>query len=367
MLKIRLLGQVQIQFDGCDITKKISNKGIALLAILMMQKNRRISRQELLGLLWPESAEDAAKYNLRYNLWQIKKLIPAGSGGEPFLIVTRDFCAVNGGYLYQCDLCQAAEADLCRIEDISQLEILRDLFAGDFLENQHFSGCDVFEEMIIMQRYSLENKKLDLLKKMIAIYFERELEDQCLTALADCEEMDPYDEKNAERRMLLLVNRGNYSEAMRYYQRFYNKLACDIGVEPSESIKKLAGRIRGREVSRAPVYHLETCCLASVDCYWMAEVLGGLAAVEELHIGDYLSPGQIADLSYIQIAFGEKPETTSLARVVSSFMTLIEGVCSEEKTVEIRIQNIDDMDSVSKEVLGLLRNRCGEKLQVIER
>lgn len=366
MLKLKFLGEIKIQLDQEDISAKISSKGAAMVAILMMQKNKRISRRELLGFLWPESTDDAAKYNLRYNLWQLKKLIPPDGQGEHFLIVTKDFCKVNEAYDFQCDLRQIVEADIDNISDISSLEGLRELLAGDFFENQYFSGCDEFEEMIIMQRYSLENKKLSLLKKMIAVYFDQNLQDKCLAALADCEEMDPYDEENAEKRLLILTSRGNYRDAVRYYQRFCNKLAFDIGVEPSETLKGLAGQIRNQEKKAATVYHLDTRCMKTVECYWMSSVLRALAQIADLRLADYLSPGQMADLSYIEREFGDQPAFTSLARVVDSFLALLTGLCQDQKSMEIKIENPEDMDQVSMEVMALLRELCGTRLVIIE-
>lgn len=75
MLEIKLLGELQLSLNGEDLTSSISSKCAALIALLMAHKNHRMSREELLGYLWPESSEDAAKYNLRYNLWQLKKAL----------------------------------------------------------------------------------------------------------------------------------------------------------------------------------------------------------------------------------------------------------------------------------------------------
>lgn len=73
-LKIKLFGNVTLTLNGTDITAKLSSKSIAIICILMLQKDMRISRQELINYLWPNSSEDAAKYNLRYNMWQQKRL-----------------------------------------------------------------------------------------------------------------------------------------------------------------------------------------------------------------------------------------------------------------------------------------------------
>lgn len=365
MLKIKFLGELKIQLDQKDITDKISSKGAAILAILMMQKNKQITRRKLLGFLWPKSTDDAAKYNLRYNLWQLKKLLTDTETGEPFLIVSKDFCKINRRYAYVCDLCDVAEADIEHIQSPARLEELRELLSRGFFENQYFSGCDEFEEMIIMQRYSLENKKLHLLKKMIEIYYNGKQDEKCLKALQDCEELDPYDETNAEKRIRLLIKSGDCDGAIGYYRRFCSRLALDIGMESPDSLKKLAGKIQTGSEKNSGVYHVEAVCLKSVDCYFMAGVLKGLSQIKELHFTDYLSPGEMADLSYLCREFSKLPQKTSMARVVDSFLTLITGICGNQKSIEIKIENYESIDPISGEVLELLRKKCGTQLVII--
>lgn len=89
MLELNFLGKVRIKLDDQDISSKVSSKSAALLAVLLLQKHKKIDRDKLAGYLWPESAEDAAKYNLRYNLWQLKKLLYSAVQEESFLIVTK--------------------------------------------------------------------------------------------------------------------------------------------------------------------------------------------------------------------------------------------------------------------------------------
>lgn len=41
-------------------------------------------RSDIISYLWSESSDDAAKYNLRFNLWQIKKALVQADGGARF-------------------------------------------------------------------------------------------------------------------------------------------------------------------------------------------------------------------------------------------------------------------------------------------
>ena len=82
MLQIRLFGKPQVICDGTDITPELGNKGCALLCILFLRGGDYYAREKLAAYLWPDSAASAAKYNLRYTLWKIKKSTDIGEGGN---------------------------------------------------------------------------------------------------------------------------------------------------------------------------------------------------------------------------------------------------------------------------------------------
>lgn len=365
MLELKFLGRVKIKLDDQDISSKISNKSAALLAVLLLQEQKKIDRDKLAGYLWPESTEDAAKYNLRYNLWQLKKLLYSEVQEDSFLIVTKTSCQINERFLYHCDLCDALGIDIGAEEDVTKLEHVRAITQEDFFRGQYFAGCDELEELIIMQRYCLENKRLALLKKLVDVYYGKGQETLCLSALQDLEEIDPYDESAAEKRIAILIAQGNYSEAIKYYQNFYNKLAVDIGVQPSDTLKKLVGGIGNREAS-SPVVRIETRCLQSVDCFWMSDVLKQLIEEGSLCLRDYLSEEMLSDLSYIQRRLGRPAFPPSLAVIADAFMELIKGITDGGRRLEIAVCRADAMDSISRDVLQLLRRDCGKSLSVID-
>ena len=154
MLKLKFLGQLKMEYDGKDLTSQVSGKSMALLAILLVERNHQASRRKLISYLWPDSDQEAGRYNLRYNLWQMKKLIPQELSGEHFLIITKDTCRINERFAYTSDLGRILSAQVEHTDDPSELESLYSLFTGDFFGEQTFHGCDEFEEMVV-RRYAL--------------------------------------------------------------------------------------------------------------------------------------------------------------------------------------------------------------------
>ena len=95
---------------------------------------------------------------------------------------------------------------------MARLEKLTGLFRGDFFEDWYFAGCAELDEMIILLRYNLENRKLRLFRKLARLYFDSGRSEKCLKALDVCDELDPYDERHARIRLELLMEEKNISK-----------------------------------------------------------------------------------------------------------------------------------------------------------
>ena len=220
----------------------------------------KAGRSDLIGFLWGESEDDAAKYNLRFNLWQIKKTL-VQADGEPFLLVSKDVVGINPHFSFRCDIVEIEQADPETMDSIGELKHLLSLFRGDFLENCSLHNCDGFLEHIILRRYYLENRKLVVYHRLIHLTYENKLYDDCLQLLSACEEIDPYNEDIAQIRLEILLQRNARREAAQYYQMFYSRLLRDVGVEPSVKLQELSKHLHLQESKepRGRVLHLEVC------------------------------------------------------------------------------------------------------------
>ena len=259
------MGQTQFLLDGVDVSGQISSKSAAILALILMNSSRQMRRSDLIGFLWGESEDDAAKYNLRFNLWQIKKTL-VQADGEPFLLVSKDVVGINPHFSFRCDIVEIEQADPETMDSIGELKHLLSLFRGDFLENCSLHNCDGFLEHIILRRYYLENRKLVVYRRLIHLTYENKLYDDCLQLLSACEEIDPYNEDIAQIRLEILLQRNARREAAQYYQMFYSRLLRDVGVEPSVKLQELSKHLHLQESKepRGRVLHLEVCTVPSL-------------------------------------------------------------------------------------------------------
>ncbi|MBN1887983.1 MAG: winged helix-turn-helix domain-containing protein [Thermoflexales bacterium] len=102
-LSIHLMGSLRVSLDGEPVTGFESNKVRALLAYLAVEANRPHSRDSLLGLLWPDQAERAARRNLAQALFNLRQAIH-DKADVPFLHVSREAIQFNPDSDYWLDV-----------------------------------------------------------------------------------------------------------------------------------------------------------------------------------------------------------------------------------------------------------------------
>src|SRR5437588_10744987 len=84
-LEIRLFGRVALTVEGRPAPRLRSRAGQWLLALLALRRGQEVDRSWLAGTLWPESSESQARYNLRRNLTDLRRVLgpQAGRLGSP--------------------------------------------------------------------------------------------------------------------------------------------------------------------------------------------------------------------------------------------------------------------------------------------
>ena len=89
-LSLSLLGSFQVTLAGEPVTSFESDKVRALLAYLAVEADRPHRRDSLVGLLWPDWPDRAARNNLRHALANLRKAICDRDATPPFLLISRE-------------------------------------------------------------------------------------------------------------------------------------------------------------------------------------------------------------------------------------------------------------------------------------
>ncbi|NLK63865.1 MAG: hypothetical protein GX289_02095 [Tissierellia bacterium] len=391
MLNLHFLGKSKIEYNGKEIEDKLGNKAVALICLLVLNEKRYLSRDKIIGYLWPDSNTDAAKYNLRYNLWLIKKNILEDKNNNSFIKVDTECCSINSKYDYDCDINDIMKfKPSCRDTVDSMLKLKR-LFRGDLLEGCYFNKCDEFNDLIIYERINFEQRKVKILQRLAEVYENDKMYDVCIEVLKEILEIEPYDEKIALKLMDIYRKIGKRALAIKYFNEFSYNLSCSLGIHPSNELRNKYNEIKmsvselgeTSNSAKATVKNTNNIsdikiisyCIKNVDYFWISDVIGKIV---DLGIDDCikkLSEKQLIDLGYIQsdilkfyteeIDMLDYKREVMDVRIINAFVKLLEAVCNERSTTII-ILNKTDMDEISANVVEYLRKIRIKGLNIIE-
>src|SRR5690606_39927667 len=103
-LALCFLGPWQATFAAESPPDFKYDKVRALLAYLAVEADRPHRREALLGMLWPEMPEAAARNNLRQVLATLRKALGERPGEPPFLLASRATVQLNPEASWRLDV-----------------------------------------------------------------------------------------------------------------------------------------------------------------------------------------------------------------------------------------------------------------------
>jgi predicted ATPase/DNA-binding SARP family transcriptional activator len=252
-LSIHLLGPFHVALDGESVTGFESDKVRALLAYLAVEADRPHSRDELAGLLWPDQPDRTARRNLSQALFNLRQTIH-DEADSPFLQVTPRTVQFNLDSDHWLDVAaftahiatgeaqahlrlETCEPCIQRLEQA--VELYREFLAGFFVDDSV-----PFGEWATLQRERLHRQVLDALYYLAGHHeWHRDYERARRYAWRQVE-LEPWREEAHQQLMRLLVRSGQRSAALQQYETCRRILADELGVEPTETTRRLYRRIR---------------------------------------------------------------------------------------------------------------------------
>lgn len=260
-LSLSVLGEFQILKDGVPIQTIESDKVRALLAYLAVEADCAHKRESLIGLLWPDYPDPAARHNLRQALFNLRRALDDHTATPPYLVISRAAIQFNRESDYSLDLVEFDrlypwKRNSGRVRGDSpsitrQLEDMVALYRGEFLQRFYLEDSPEFEEWVLVQRETVHQQMLDVLTHL-ADGFERRGEYQMARCYASRQlELDPWREEAHSQVMRLLALEGQRSAALAQYEICRKVLAEELAAEPSPQTRELYEQIRAGNLNKA--------------------------------------------------------------------------------------------------------------------
>lgn len=241
-LEIRLLGLVEVVPVSGSLPPGMAwRKNIALLAYLACSPRQSCSRDQLIGLLWPEKDESRARHSLNVALHSLRQAL-----GES---------AVESDALHVRLAPGSVGSDLERFlvhEAAARWAEAAALVAGEFLEGFDVPGASAFEDWLSAERTIWRTRSVRALTRAAAEMRERGDLDGALHLAERATALDPQSESAQAEVMLTLALDGGRTAALARYQLFSEQLQERLGASPGEAMAKLAERIRRERVWHLP-------------------------------------------------------------------------------------------------------------------
>jgi DNA-binding SARP family transcriptional activator len=229
-LELSLLGAARVRVNGLDLSFA-TRKAVGLLAFLALEGTT--SRSKLANLLWSDMNEDAARNNLRKEVFRLRET------------ALRDFLEVSASSLglvnVELDVNVFLEA-----EDDLALEV----YNGDFLTGVEISGASAFEDWLEAKRELFKNRFARLLAaravKLEALGDLRAALETRLRLL----ETDPLQESFHREVMRLHWRLGERTPALARFAVLERTLEQELGLKPLPETLALFKNIETSDASQ---------------------------------------------------------------------------------------------------------------------
>ncbi len=233
-ITLSVIGGATLSIGG-DIKTLRGRKARALFAYLVLTESKSVSRDRLAGLLWEDSDTDKAKSSLRQTVSELRSVFDNKSS---CLIIDRQNIGIVSDSV-------SIDVNLV-LADINNGIVPDIMLSRSSITDTILYGFDDigegFQKWLQEFRTGIEQKILGGLaavyKDQTIVYDTRKRMSE--TALL----LDPLQEEACRTLMQLAAQEGDLGTALRAYERLYNTLDEEMGMEPSELTQELAVKIK---------------------------------------------------------------------------------------------------------------------------
>lgn len=241
-LKISMLGNPEVTVDDSTITEQLSQKALGILCYLAKNLDKPISRDKLACLFWDESNIETAKYNLRYNLWSLRKALEDDKKKSQLILTQKETCMLNTSCNIYIDVFEAEKitGTIGKNEEtvsFDHLERVNEIYKGDFLEGFYIKGCAEFNDWVFYERERLQRKYFDVLHRLVEIYKGNKEFLKSIDIMERMLRVNPLQEEIYVELIRIYLASGDRNAALNQYKRCCNTLREELNVGPMESTK----------------------------------------------------------------------------------------------------------------------------------
>ena len=236
--RVSLAGAFDLSRDGRSID--VATPAMRVLAFLALNE-RAVHRSQVASVLWLDSNDERAAGSLRSALWRIRQY------GDELVETTQNCLRIAAGVRVDIRDAIAWARRVCDVSAaIADADLREAYVTGELLPN----WCD---EWVVIERERLRQMRFHaletLVQRLVGVGRFGDAMEVALSSLRG----EPLRESAHRAVISVHLAEGNASEALRHYRGYRELLRTELGLEPSDLIKRMVNAIDSAAPSGAPI------------------------------------------------------------------------------------------------------------------
>lgn len=247
VLRLRTFGGLSLEGERGPLGGAAAQRRrLAVLAILGAAGELGMTRDKLVGILWPEVDEARARSSLSQALYALKR----DAGAE--VVIGHDRLTLNPDVVW-CDLTEFERA-LARGDAAGAAA----LYAGPFLDGVFLDDAPAFEPWLDATRARLARQASGALEALATAAEGRGEHTAAAERWSALATLEPLESRAALGLVRALARAGDRAAAIREGQRYARRVEEDVGEAPHDAVTELVAELRsqverGRAVAPLPL------------------------------------------------------------------------------------------------------------------
>jgi DNA-binding SARP family transcriptional activator/tetratricopeptide (TPR) repeat protein len=226
MVTLKLLGRLSLSDSNGPVTGQITQRRrLAFLAILGASR-ATVTRDRLVGLLWPELDAEGARHRLSDSLY-----VARHSLGDEAIATEGDDLRLDEAHV-DVDV-RAFERAL----DAGDTALAIAQYGGPLLDGFHLGGVGEFDRWIEQERGRIAGRYAQALRTMASVADRRGDHLAAAEYLQRLSALDPFDLRVALQLMKVLERVGNGALALRHARRHQTLRQTELGLGEDPSVR----------------------------------------------------------------------------------------------------------------------------------
>ncbi len=240
MLRLHTFGGLSLDSDDADLSgAALQKRRLALLAMLAVAGRRGLTRDKVLGLLWPDVDESRGRPSLSQALYALRR-----DTGEDDLVTGSELLALNG------DVVTSDVGEFLLAIETGALERAVELHAGAFLDGVFLADAPEFERWLDAQRVRLTRMVEGALEQLATDADQRRDYPASIAWWRRLTALDPLRTRAVAGLMSALAAGGERTVALRHAEEYGRLVRDELDAEPSAVVTQLADTLRGNAGER---------------------------------------------------------------------------------------------------------------------